>query len=653
MAKKKKPRPRRARAAGDRRLGDALDQVHALMARNRWAEARALLHDLDREYPQRQEILRDLVEVAVALDDAHAYQYGCERLYALCPRDRHLPFMLAMAYVKNQWTALALAMGHRALEQDPDNEKAEDVRRLVSVLEPLVNEQISMMGLAGPDGLECLTMHDRVRSLLAQGRYAKAAEIAEQLAGRRPRFAPAYNNGAEAYFHDGQPAQAIALLQRLLGFEPDNVYALCNLVRFLCASGKVEDARRHAEQLKAIQPTVKDLAVKQAEALAWLGDDAGVLAVFEQGRELEGGEGPQDDALLYHLAAVAACRQGREEEARDCWRSALRAVPHFELARSNLADLDLPVGERNAPWSYPFNYIVPKKLIGGLLTRLPAGQGKGADEAVRAEAQRYLEAHPEVDGLVPLLLDRSDREGRELALHLAGLFRTPVMLQAVRDFALGQRGPDRLRVQASHLADQAGLMPPGPRRLWLGGEWHDTRTLNYEIYTGAVERHHAPGVFDLLNQSMDALQAGEPERAERVLRKALAIDPDDPVVMNNLAVACAQQGREDESEAISIRLHERHPDYLFGRTALANLASERGEVDRARELLKPLLDRQRLHVGEFISLCMAQVQLALAEGNRQQVEQWLGMWRQVTPDHPSLGSFEARLQSMAGPRDPD
>jgi hypothetical protein len=255
---------------------------------------------------------------------------------------------------------------------------------------------------------------------------------------------------------------------------------------------------------------------------------------------------------------------------------------------------------------------VSQKLIEGLLARVASVK----EEGVRREAGRYLEAHPELEGLVPLLLDRSDGAGRELALRLAGLLRTPVMLQAVRDFALGQRGADRLRIQAAQLADEAGLLPGGPARLWLDGQWRGGMMHQFEIHSDVVEQPHAAGVLDLLGQAIAALHGGQAARAERLLRQALAIDLDDPVVLNNLAVACAQLRRTDESEALRLRLHERHPDYLFGRTALASLAAERGELDRARELLAPLLTRQRLHIGEYAALCMAQGKRSRVEGDK-------------------------------------
>ena len=262
------------------------------------------------------EILERLVELAVALDDPHTYQYGCEMLFALRPNDYDLPFMLTLAYFRNEWLALALFMGRRALTRNPANEKAANTRRLLTELEPLVHEQVEILGLTGPDGLECLTMHDQVRSFLNQARFAKASTVAEELAKRRPHFTPAYNNGADACFHDGRLLQAIDLEQRLLAFEPDNLFALANLVRFLCVSGKVEEARQHAQRLKTMKAPAKDLAVKQAEALAWLGDDAGVLAVFEYAKHLDMGDGPRDDAVLHHLAAVAVYRQGHEDKAQ-------------------------------------------------------------------------------------------------------------------------------------------------------------------------------------------------------------------------------------------------------------------------------------------------------------------------------------------------
>ena len=142
MATKKKPSKLQAKL-GNRRLRDALAQAHSLLANRRWDEAVELLVSLDRTYPQQQPVLRYLVDAAFESRDAYLYQYGCERLLALCPRDKDLPFMLTVAYVQNTWYGMALAMGRRALAEDPTNEKAENTRRLLAKITPVATSEIA------------------------------------------------------------------------------------------------------------------------------------------------------------------------------------------------------------------------------------------------------------------------------------------------------------------------------------------------------------------------------------------------------------------------------------------------------------------------------------------------------------------------------
>jgi hypothetical protein len=56
LAKKKKPTDPHRKAA-ERDLRDALERADRLLSRRAWADAFALLYDLDRTYSQRQEVL--------------------------------------------------------------------------------------------------------------------------------------------------------------------------------------------------------------------------------------------------------------------------------------------------------------------------------------------------------------------------------------------------------------------------------------------------------------------------------------------------------------------------------------------------------------------------------------------------------------------
>jgi hypothetical protein len=81
----------------------------------------------------------------------------------------------------------------------------------------------------------------------------------------------------------------------------------------------------------------------------------------------------------------------------------------------------------------------------------------------------FLQRHPEWVSLVPALLDRGDPLGRALALQISIATKPPELLAALRDFALGQRGPDSLRMRAAQVAVEGRLIPPGAIRFWVQG----------------------------------------------------------------------------------------------------------------------------------------------------------------------------------------
>jgi tetratricopeptide (TPR) repeat protein len=191
-------------------------------------------------------------------------------------------------------------------------------------------------------------------------------------------------------------------------------------------------------------------------------------------------------------------------------------------------------------------------------------------------------------------------------------------------------------------ATDAGLIPEGPVRLWLGGEWREVLQLEFDVHSEPSSQHQ-PRVERWAEQAGMALRERDSARAERLLKQALQLEPDASDLLNNLAVAYEQQGRRDESLAISEQLFARHPDYLFGRLAMANISIRRGELERARELLQPILTRRRFHRSEFSALANAQMELLLAEGQPESAESWLELLREADPDNPFIETWDLRL----------
>jgi tetratricopeptide (TPR) repeat protein len=635
MASKKRRPVRQPGIAASNRFLFELSVVEPLLRSRRWDEARDALEALNRRYPGRPEILSDLVNVAYELQDIKLYQAACEQLVRVTPNDSDTTLGLAGAYLLNTRPALALQTFRRFLGRWPEHERADDARKAARDLEAGMPELLTQLGLTGEEGLDLAARNEEVQSRLEQGQFREAARLAAELLKQHPRFAPVLNNLSQAEFAEGRIEQAAATARRVLDFDPDNVHALSNLARFACLRGQPEEARKFAERLKASEDPAYEKQLKIAEAFAYLGDDESVLEAFRHAEADRAQDTSLDSAFLHHLAGVAALRLGREEEARKHWRQALALNPGFVWARENLDDLRQPVGERHAPWPFPMPQWVRQDLIQDLQKQFTPAALRRSEEAIVKAARVYLDRHPDIAALLPALLDRGDPEGRQFALRLAAFVGTPETLAALRDFALGRRGPDEMRLEAAQTVMQAGLLSPGPVTMWMQGEQQELILMGYELH-GEPIHAHSPTVEALTEEAMGLLRMGRGEQAERLLKQAQELEPNAPDILNNLAAAYSHQNRSEESRALIQEIHARFPDYLFGRTNLAVLYAHEGRPSEARALLEPLLSRRRLHFSEFAAIAGAQIETAMAEGKKAEAEGWLAMWEQAEPDHPAL-----------------
>jgi tetratricopeptide (TPR) repeat protein len=404
-------------------------------------------------------------------------------------------------------------------------------------------------------------------------------------------------------------------------------------------SGHAEEAKGTAERLKAIENFQDDdVWVKKIEALSFLGDDQGALEAFEGAQKANALEDSPKAPFIYHLAAVASFRMGREEEARRYWKQSLRLDPTFSLAKENLEDLKNPVGERNGAWPFDLTSWIPRRTIEDIASTMRAG---GKDE--KSAARRIMRNHPEIDQIIPALLDRGDPHGREFALRLARMLETPAMLTALRDFALGQRGSDQQRHLAAQTASQAGLLPTGQARMWLNGEWQEIFLIGIQIHGEAQDRFK-PQTERLLIEAGMAYREFDGKRAEQLYKQALELEPDSIRIMNNVAGAYSMQGRTEEAKALIWKIHERDPDYLFARTSLSKFLVEEGKLDQAEEMLRPLLERRRMHHSEFGSFCDAWINLNVARGKDKEAVAWLQIWEGMGEEHPILEVWQRKLK---------
>lgn len=644
-SKQRKPHP------PARPIQRKLDRAEELLADGELGQARTLLEELARQNPHHFEVQWQLFSAYQLMNDRQAMLSPAIRMVELRPNDPTLRLNLAGVYMMNTLPALAIRTFQEFLARWPKHPEATDVHKTIQDLRENLARATAEEGISLAENEDRILMHEQIQVCLSTGRPDEGRRLIEELLAQWPTFAPPLNNLSLSYFLEGRIDEAIAASRRVLDeCDPGNYHALANLIHYLVMAGRISEARPLAERLKAAQSERVDVWTKKAEGLSYLGDDAGVEEVFAQARAAGMLEKPFADPFLFHLAAVAAARRGDEREARRRWQQTLQLSPGFQLAQENLADLARPVGERHGAWPFSLAQWLPGQTLADLVSSLKPVASRqypseeAAERAMSQMVRQFLDKHPGFENLIAHLMARGDPQSREFALLVARIAKTPAMLAALRDFALGQDGPDQMRLDAAQTAAEAGLLPRGkPTRMWIKGEWHDEIVLFGWTISGEPKDLLPGRAQRLVERAVPAIHDGRLDEAERLLEQALTLVPDHPSILQNLAAIYSRRGDNDRAMALTREIVERHPDYIIGRCNLALFAAQQGNVEEAQEWLDPVLDAPAFHTTEFATLCHAQIELALARGQPQSARSWLQMWEQVDPDNPLLVQARLRL----------
>jgi tetratricopeptide (TPR) repeat protein len=171
----------------------------------------------------------------------------------------------------------------------------------------------------------------------------------------------------------------------------------------------------------------------------------------------------------------------------------------------------------------------------------------------------------------------------------------------------------------------------------------DLRSVNFRV-SNEQRIFHSPEVEKLTDEARELRVSGNGSAAEKLYRQALALEPIQPDLLNNLASLLLLQDRNREAQSLTETIHLLFPDYLFARTSLASDAIRAGNLELAANLLEPLFERRDFHYSEFDSLCIAQIELLAMKGELSSASDWLKMWEDCNPKHPSLGFYRRLLQ---------
>jgi tetratricopeptide (TPR) repeat protein len=627
-----------------RRLRQGIEEADDLLAQGQPQEALELLQELDKKFPRQPDILGLLANAYLDIHDQQGYLHSIYKLHTLTPNKADVKLGLAGAYLANEFLALALQTFRQFISRWPNDEHVIDVRKTIAQLELGLQKILSEIGFSMETGFNFLCQHEELRLQMELGNYDRCRQLAKPLLEQRPHFCPVLNNLSLVEWLEGDLQGAIEISQKVLDCEPENVHALSNLTRYFFMLGRRDESNLYAQRLKQSQAEAADIWIKKTEALSFIGDDVGVLALIEQAKlakvqkELSG--------IVWHWGAVAEYRMGQIAKARKYWQKSSLEPRSSNLARANLEELEKPLHERTCPQAFTIDAWISRKTIELMAAAVERSARRENDPTFHGKVNLFIDSHPELINFVLQALRAGDNQSREFALQLAEMSAHPKILSDLKEFMLGQQGPDALRLQASQVLSKHGIFKPGELvDIWLKGEWTAIMMFGMKIsYDSQKEPTLKPAAQRLMEQAIYALQDDEGEKAEKYLRKALEIQGDEPGLLNNLAVSLSMQGRDDEAGAIADEIPVRFPDYFFGQVITVRKAIQENHLEEAKSMLDKMMQKTELHVTEFSALCACQVEFMIEDGKPDGAYSWFEIWEQGYPNDPQLDKYEEMIE---------
>lgn len=637
MVKRRRRRRVRSRPRSERRpqlaaqLEGSLEQADILIGQGRPQEAIDLLEPLLKSHPRAAKLHYYLGYARAKAGDFWGAVDGYERALQLS-REPSLWLPLASLYLDLELRVHALHAFREVFRHRVEVPAMDAARQTVAELEQGVMEAARELEL--PVG----QMEKGLRHLEEGQRALSAGDFRACIAANRRaikllgNWPPPHNNLSLALFYSGQPAEAIAVARQVLSHYPENIQALGNAIRFLTWTGQESEARMLWAQLVEIPAEDSIDRLKKAEAAAILEEDEKVyelLKPLEQMRE-EQASGLARPWLVQFFLAVAEANTNRRRAAR----RRLQALQQHVPAADELIEA-LNAGRPGPGWAdrYPYfdvSEMIPREAI-ETFVEMVSREDEMPARRFRQEVDRLVARFPQIVRAAEKLI--WEQRQPEAGIGILETVATPAAHAALRRFGLSQAGDDEIRLRALYALAQAGQIAGDEiLRVWQNGEWREVQIRQYDI-SDEVESQYSQEVADLLNEGVAALQRGNLKRAERLLKRAIALEPRAKEGYNNLAALYARRGDHDRAREMFHAVVEIDPTYVFPRANLAIYLLEEGDVEAAEEMLAPLADVTRLRSDEMAFYTYVQARLSLHHGEIDAARRLLQAALEIRPGY--------------------
>jgi tetratricopeptide (TPR) repeat protein len=413
-----------------------------------------------------------------------------------------------------------------------------------------------------------------IEVLMRQGRRSDAAEINSQILKDNPTDNDARGLAATFLLDKGDVAKALAELQAVVTHAPDNPVSRYNLGRAHAARGEYEQARQQFQIAIDKNPNYVLARVAMAQLQVARQDFDAALKTAEAVLTIDKGN---VNARLIESAALMGLK--KFSDSRVLLDTMLKDNPGspdvlFQLGVVNLAENRYQEAEDAFRRAYQLNPANSRGLMGIVETEMEQNKTEEALKLLQAESDK-------APGRIDLLLSLANVAVR------AGKF----------DFAIQTYG--RILGQADK------SVKPGEIYLRIGETYRRKGDANNAIKALQKARETLPDSVYVLSALALVLDgASRKPEAKQFYEATLKLEPDNAIVLNNLAYLLAETGADlNDALTKAQRAKQMRPDLPEVSDTLGWIYLKKGLADNAIEVFKDLVAKvphqstYRFHLG--------------------------------------------------------
>lgn len=403
-----------------------------------------------------------------------------------------------------------------------------------------------------------------IETLLRQGKREEAAQVNAEILKDNPKDPEARGMQASMLLDKGEVAKAITELQSVVTAKPDNIIARFNLGRAHMAKGELEQARQQFSEVVKMRPDYVPARLALSQLQLTRGDFQAAQSSTSDILALDRQNGA---ALLMQATALMGLK--KNAEARQLLTELLKANP-------NSADVLLQLGALS---------LMEAKYKDAEDYFRKAYQAKPESAEALAGIVRTYSAQGKIAQAVPILQAERDKYPKrtDIRMVLANTAATAKMY----DVALSEYQAMLPLVDSANKKGQA-------RVYFLIGEVYRAKQ---DYANGIATLRKAmelvpnnPPVMDSLALMMQS--NGQQEEARKMYEQSIKLDPENEITLNNLAYLLAETGGNlDVALTYAQRAKQKSPQLLEISDTLGWIYLKKNLSDNAVEIFQTLVSK--------------------------------------------------------------